>query len=92
MRQRPGVIDERAQVANINPPAAIGASDMVISRIMWKMAEPLVQVLATRNGPIEIHASNQPKSQLSAPFVGFDKVLDSRWHIVHLKIISAPNF
>jgi len=58
MWQRPGVIDNGAQVADINPPAAIGASDMVISRVRWKMAEPLVQILAARNGPIEIHHSS----------------------------------
>jgi len=38
MRERPGVIDNGAQVADIDPPTAIGAPDMAISRILWKMA------------------------------------------------------
>jgi hypothetical protein len=37
VRQRPGVIDNGAQVANINPPAAIETSDVVISRIFGEM-------------------------------------------------------
>ena len=51
MRQRPGVIDEGAKVANVNPPAALMTSDMVVSGFLTRITQPLVQTLAAQNGP-----------------------------------------
>jgi hypothetical protein len=38
MRQWPGVINDGAQVAYVNPPAAVGASDVIIRCVFGEMA------------------------------------------------------
>jgi hypothetical protein len=51
MRQRSGVIHHGAQSANVNPPAAFGASDMAVRRLLRGLALPFIQILAAPKRP-----------------------------------------
>jgi hypothetical protein len=51
MRQWPGVVNDRAKVANINPPAAIRASDVAVRGFPSSMPQPFIETLTAQNGP-----------------------------------------
>jgi hypothetical protein len=51
MRKRPGVINHGPEIANVDPPAALGAPDVAVRRLLRGLALPLIQVLASHKRP-----------------------------------------
>ena len=60
MWQRPGVIDDRTKVANVDPPAALRASDVTVCPFGIGSPVSFIIYLPRRIGLIERHPSSAP--------------------------------
>jgi hypothetical protein len=45
------VINHGAEIANVDPPSALGAPDVAVRRLLRRLALPLIQILASHKRP-----------------------------------------